>query len=188
MTQSMLSSFADKHISLDEHNQQSGFRRWNSLIYDWEVEYQDYIRPDENWHDAPEGYVETHVIVEITEALVTARDKKYKKVKRPGYKLTVTQNRLLPGDEQEWESYTTLEEEYQKDKLNNCFSAFQRELLNIQIWIAVAESRAKLLPTNSETFECPFCGWATNTTSHDISCIGCGKRFWDSELFKPHIQ
>jgi len=181
MTQSMLSAFAKQTISFEEQNKRSGFRRWNNLIYEWEVEYQGYNRPDEIYPDAPKGFIDFHVVVEIIEALVTARDKKYKKVKRPGYKLSITQNTCLP--ENDWESILVYEEEFKQDQLKKAFDIFQRELLNIQSWIIIAESRATLMPDNKNTFECPFCGWATDSIEDDISCHGCGKRFWSEKMW-----
>lgn len=176
----MLSAFAKQTITLEDHNKSSGFRRWNNLIYDWEVEYQGYNLPDDIYPDAPEGFIDFHVVVEIIEALVTVREK-HKKVKRPGYKLSITQNTLLPDEN--WESIITYEEEFKQDQLNKAIDIFQRELLNIQSWILIAESRANLMPDNKHTFECPFCGWATDSTKDDISCHGCGKRFWSEKMW-----
>jgi len=39
------------------------------------------------------------------------------------------------------------------------------------------------MPDNKDTFECPFCGWATNSTKDDTSCHGCGKRFWSDKMW-----
>lgn len=67
---------------------------------------------------------------------MTARVKN-KKVKRPGYKLLITQNTLLP--EEDWETIIVYEEEFKQDQLNKAIDIFQRELLNIQSWILIAE-------------------------------------------------
>ena len=82
-----LCAFGGKTISVADWTQD--FRPWNRVVLDWEIEYSGYARGDEN----PKGYVHYHVIVELTEALVLVRKPKtYKKIERPGYKLTVTQN------------------------------------------------------------------------------------------------
>jgi len=114
---------------------------------------------------------------------VTARDKKtYKKVKKPGYKVEIFQNVALPG--QEWETYQCYEESFSKNKLDQAYDAFQREVLNIQTWIEVAESRAKLMPEGKAVFECMNCGWVTNQERDDIVCPGCGRRYWSEKLWK----
>jgi hypothetical protein len=175
--QLMLSSFAKKTISVDESTK--GFRPWNNLILNWEVEYRGYSRED----GEPEGYVDFHVVVEITEALVKVRTPKtYKKVKRPGYKLIVVQNMAFEG--REWDGCIVYEESFIKDRLKRVFDVFHREVLNIQRWIRIAESRARLIPNRADVFGCPFCGWATNVWMDDITCEGCGKRFWSGKLWK----
>ena len=177
-SQTMLNRFSQKTISMAEHTKQLDLRPYNNLIYDWEIEYKGYWRGED---DIPEGFVDFHVYVDITEALVTARDKKtHKKLKRPGYKLTVTQNHAFP--EMGWESYVVYDEEFKKDQLDKAFDAFQRELLNIQGWIIIAESRAKLIPEGKDVFECMHCGWVTDQLKDDITCIGCGKRYWSYNL------
>jgi len=176
----MLTGFTKKAISLGQYNKQHGIRRWNSLVYDWDVEFTGYQRSDD---DRPQGYIKFHVIIEIIEALVNTRDKKtYKKTKVPGYKLTITQNMALP--ENDWESFIVYEEDFMKNQIHNAIDAFQRELLNIQSWIEVAESRAELIPKDKDVFECPFCGWVKDSRQDDISCYGCGKRFWSEKLWK----
>lgn len=173
----MLSSFTKKTISMDESTK--GFRQWNNLILDWEVEYRGYSRED----GEPEGYVEFYVIVEITEALVKViKPKTCKKVERSGYKLIVAQNMAFEGTE--CDSYIVYEESFIKDRLKRAFDVFHREVLNIQRWIRIAESRARLIPNRADVFECQFCGWATNVWMDDITCEGCGKRFWSDKLWK----
>lgn len=179
MTQTMLTGFSEKALSLDEYNRKEGARRWNNLVCDWDVEYQGYWRGEDN---IPEGYIDFHIIVEIVEALVTSREKKtYKKVKVPGYRLSVTENVAFP--DKEWESFVAYEAEFQKESLKKGFDAFQRELLNIQSWITIAEARAELIPHGRDVFECAFCGWVTDQVTDDITCCGCGKRFWSEKLW-----
>ena len=74
--QSNLSAFLGKTVSTNEST--LGFRPWNKTILDWEIEYQGYSRGDD---EGPPGYIDFHVIVEIKEAMVWAKDqnKKYKK-------------------------------------------------------------------------------------------------------------
>ena len=86
--------------------------------------------------------------------------------------------------EKEWESYITYEESFQMGQLKKAFDAFQRELLNIQSWIEIAESRARIIPQGNEVFECFHCGWVTDIWSDDITCKGCGKRYWSDRLWK----
>ena len=177
MTQLMLSSFSQKTISMGKSTK--NFRPWNNIIFEWDVEYLGYSRG----FDEPEGIIEYHVIVEIMEALVKARNPKTnKKIERPGYKLIITQNMVFQG--KDWESYIVYEEAFQKDKLKKAFDVFQRELLNIQVWIKIAESRARLIPKGNDVFECSFCGWVTNAWGEDITCEGCGKRYWSEKLWR----
>ena len=177
MTQLMLSSFSQKTISMGESTK--NFRPWNNIIFDWDVEYFGYSRGI----DEPEGIIEYHVIVELMEALVKARNPKTnKKIEMPGYKLIINQNMAFKG--RGWESYVVYEEAFQKDKLKKAFDVFQREVLNIQGWIRIAESRLHLIPKGLDVFECSFCGWVTNAWSDDITCQGCGKRYWSDKLWR----
>lgn len=178
MTQQlMLSAFSQKTISMTESTK--SLRPWNNIIFDWDVDYLGYSRgPDE-----PEGIVEYHVVVELSEALVNTRNPKTnKKVERPGYKLIITQNIAIEG--RGWESYVVYEESFQKDKLKKAFDLFQREVLNIQGWTRIAESRFHLIPKGLDVFECVLCGWVTDVWSDDITCEGCGKRYWSEKLWK----
>jgi len=175
--QLMLSSFSTKTISMDESSK--GFRPWNNNVFDWEVGYQGYYR-EEGKH---EGYVDFHVLAEIREALVKVRkdNKTYRKIEVPGYKLIITQKMALTG--REWESYVVFEEAFPKEQFRKAFDVFRREVLNIQGWIKIAESRARLMPDKGEVFECVFCGWVTDTWTDDILCEGCGKRYWSDKLW-----
>lgn len=156
------------------------FRPWNNLILDWEIEYQGYSRKDDNHI---EGYINFHVIVEIKEAVVKARaPKTYRKRNKPGYKLTIIQNIAFEG--KEWESYVLYEESFQMDQLGKAFDVFQRELLNIQCWVDIAESRARIIPQQNDVFECFHCGWVTDIWSDDIICEGCGKRYWSERRWR----
>jgi hypothetical protein len=176
----MLTGFTKKAISLAQYNREHGIRGWNNLVYDWDVEFIGYQRSDD---DSPQGYIKFHVIAEIVEVLVITRDKKnYKKTKVPGYKLTITQNMALPGHV--CESLIVYEEDFMKNQFSKAIDAFQRELLNIQSWIEIAESRADLVPKNKDVFECPFCGWVKDSWQDDITCYGCGKRFWSKKLLQ----
>ena len=173
----MLSSFSQNTISIGELTK--NFRPWNNIIFDWDVKYFGYSRGI----DEPEGMIEYRVIVRLMEALVKTKDRKTKKkIERPGYKLIITQNMAFHG--KDWESYIVYEEAFQKDKLNKAFDVFQRELLNIQVWIKIAESRARLIPQGNDVFECLSCGWVTDVWSDDITCEGCGKRYWSDKLWR----
>jgi hypothetical protein len=178
ITQSNLSAFSGKTVSMNELTM--GFRPWNKTILDWEIEYQGYSRED---NESEEGLIDFKVIVEIKEALVPAKGpKRHKKFKRQGYILTVIQN-MAPGGH-EWESYIVYEESFQMDQLKKAFDVFQRELLNIQSWVEIAESRARIIPQGNDVFECFHCGWVTDIWSDDIMCKGCGKRYWSDRLWK----
>ena len=181
-TQLMLSSFSQKTISFSKATK--GLRPWNNLILDWEVEYQVFSKGE---MDEPQGYIDFHVVVEIVEALIRVKDQKTgKKVERPGYTLIVFQNMALEG--KNWESYVVYDETFTKDKLDKAFDVFQREILNIQNWIEIAESRALLIPSGSAVFECWCCGWVTEKLNDDITCFGCGKRFWSDKLWGGDAQ
>ena len=179
MTQTMLTGFYQKGTEMDVYSKEVESRRYNNLIFDWDIEYQGYQRKEV---DIPEGYVDFHVIIEIVEAIVTVRDKKtYKKGKKPGYKLTVSQAIAYP--EEEWESFIIYDEQFKKEQLNKAFDVCQGEILNIQNWITIAESRASLIPKKKDVFECMFCGWVTDQMGDDITCHGCGKRFWSDKMW-----
>jgi hypothetical protein len=171
-----LSAFSGKTISMDESTKD--FRPWNRTILDWEIEYRGYNRGE----DGPEGYIDFHVVVEINEAVIIARNPKtYKKVEKPGYKLSIFQNMAFEG--KEWESYVVHEESFEKKKLKKAFDAFQRELMNIQCWVEIGESRARIIPQANDVFECFHCGWVTDIWADDIMCQGCGKRYWSERLW-----
>ena len=149
----MLSSFSQKTVSFSEATKD--VRPWNNLILDWEVEYRGFSKSE---MDELEGYIDFHVVVEIVEALIPVKDQRSrKKVERPGYTLIVFQNMAL--EDKNWESYVVYDESFTKDKLVKAFDVFQREILNIQNWIEIAESRARLIPSGKDVFECWFCGW-----------------------------
>ena len=82
-----------------------------------------------------------------------------------------------------WESYVVYEECFPQNKLKKAFDVFEREVLNIQSCIRIAESRARVIPMANDVFECPCCGWVTDIWSEDITCNGCGKRFWSETLW-----
>ena len=158
-------------------------RPWNQVILEWDVDYTGYVRED--GHN--EGYLDFHVMVEIEEALVTARqEKSYKKVQRPRYKLAVTQETTFKSGKTE--SYIIYEESFQKDQLRKAVDAFQRELLTIQNWIEIAESRARIMPQHNDVFECQWCGWVTDIWSDDITCQGCGKRYSSERIWKGNRE
>jgi rubrerythrin len=176
-TQRILSHFSKKTISMDAFTR--GFRPWTQLILEWDVDYIGYAR-EEGQH---EGYLDFHVTVEVREALVrTRKGETYKKTQKPGYKLTVTQD--ITFEDGEKERYMIHEESFQKDQLRKAVDAFQRELLTIQNWIEIAESRARIMPQHNDVFECHWCGWVTDIWSDDITCQGCGKRYWSERIWK----
>jgi hypothetical protein len=176
--QLILSSFSQKTISFSEATK--GLRPWNNLMLDWEVEYQGFSNGEMG---EPQGYIDFHVAVEIVEALIRVKDQKTKKkIDRAGYKLIVLQNMALEG--KEWESYIVYDEPFKKDEIKKAFDVFQREILNIQSWVEIAESRARLIPSGKAIFECWFCGWVTDKFNDDITCFGCGKRFWSDKLWR----
>ncbi len=139
--------------------------------------------------DELQGYIDFHVAVEIVDTLIRVKDKKTgKKVKRPGYTLIVFQNMAL--EDKEWESYIVNEESFKKDELKKAFDVFQREILNIQNWIEIAESRARLIPTGSAVFECWFCGWVwayvqLNMQGFGNLCFNAHCIYHSSEIENP---
>jgi len=158
-------------------------RPWNQLILDWNVNFTGYVRED----GQKEGYVDFHVMVDLREALVRARQEKtYKKIQRPGYKLTVNQE--MTFERGKTESYIIHEESFQKDQIKRAVDSFQRELLMIQRWIEIAESRARIMPQHNDIFECHWCGWVTDIWSDDITCQGCGKRYWSERIWKGNRE
>jgi len=176
--QQKLSSFTDQGISFAEATKE--FRPWNKVVLEWDVEYCGYDRGE---NSGPEGYVDFHVIVHIVEALVMTRNPKtYKKVKAPGYKLVVTQNMAFKNVP--WESFIVYEESFLENQLKKAYDIFKREILNIQGWIEIAESRARIIPKANDVFECHCCGWVTDTWNDDILCQGCGKRYWSERLWR----
>jgi hypothetical protein len=180
----MLTGFTRKTNSMGGHGKQREIQAYNNLVFDWDIDYQGYQRND---GDIPEGYIDFHLVIEIVEAIIKVRDEKTnKKVKRPGYKLTAYQNIVYP--ERQWQSYIIYDEEFKKEHLNKAFDVFQREVLNVQDWIAIAESRACLIPENKEAFECMFCGWVTDRMADDITCHGCGKRFWSEKIWSKRTK
>jgi Zn finger protein HypA/HybF involved in hydrogenase expression len=100
--------------------------------------------------------------------------------------MTVIQNIAFDG--KECESNIAYEESFQMDQLKNAFDVFQRELLNIQCWVEIAESRARIIPQGNDEFECFHCGWVTDIWTDDIICPGCGKRYWSEMLYLPDIS
>jgi len=178
--QLMLSSFSTKTISMDESTK--GFRPWNNKVLEWDVKYQGY-----QMEKGIERYVDFHVLAQIREALVKLRkdSSSYKKIEVPGYKLTITQEIAIGG--REWESGVVYEEAFPKDQLRKSFDVFRREVMNIQGWIEIAESRARIIPNKADAFECTWCGWATDVWADDILCKGCGKRYWSDRLWVGEV-
>ena len=175
--QLMLSSFSEKTIPLDEATK--GFRPWNNKVFDWEVEYRGYSRDE----DEVEGYIDFHIVVEIREALVKVKkEKSNKKVEVPGYVVVITQNMVFETGQKE--SYVAYDESFIKAVLKKAFDVFMLELLEIQTWINIAESRARLIPIKADVFECNCCGWVTHKWADDIFCDGCGKRYWSRSLWE----
>lgn len=180
--QLMLGAFCQKTIPVSEATKD--LRPYNRVILNWEVDYRGFSSKEP---DEPQGYLDFHIYVSIKESLIRIRDQKTgKKVERPGYKLTVAQDMAFEG--QKWESYLVHEESFKQTEIRKAFDAFQRELLNIQGWIDIAESRAKFIPSGKDAFECPFCGWVTDELEDDITCYGCGKRFWSESLLKRQAR
>jgi len=179
--QPMLSEFTKETVSMDAFT--LGFRPWNQVILDWGVDYTGYTREE----GQNEGYLGFHILVELKEALVRGREEKTsKKVPRPGYMLTVTQE--MTFEDGKTEQYIIHEESFPKDECKKAVDAFQRELLIIQTWIEIAESRARIMPQHNDVFECPWCGWVTDIVSDDITCQGCGKRYWSERMWKGNRE
>ena len=174
-----LSSFAEKAISLEESTKD--FRPWDKTIIDWEIKYHGYVREE----GGPKGFIECHVTVEIKESLIQIKNPKtHKKVTKPGYKLSVFQDVSFEGKGRE--NNIVYEEEFEKQDLKKAFDVFQRELLNVQGWVEIAESRARIIPKENDVFECIHCGWVTDILSDGITCEGCGKRYWSERFFTVH--
>jgi hypothetical protein len=174
-----LSSFSEKTVSLAESTKD--FRPWDKTVIDWEIKYHGYVREE----GGPKGVIECHVTVEIKESAIQIKSPKtHKKFTKPGYKLSIYQDVSFAG--KGWENNIVYEEEFEKKDLNKAFDVFQRELLNVQGWVEIAESRARLIPKENDVFECIHCGWVTDIWSDDITCEGCGKRYWSERFFSSH--
>ncbi len=174
--QMMLSAYSQKTITMDQSI--DGFRRWNRKIVDWDIDYRGYST--ENGGD----FIDFHVAVELREAIVKVRVEKgagKKKVDRAGYRLTVFQAFVI--GENEPEGFICSQEDFALYQKAKAVDVFEREIMNIQNWVMIAELRSELIPAAKAVFECPFCGWVTDTWSPDISCMGCGKRFWAKEMW-----
>ena len=171
-----LSSFSEKTVSLAESTKD--FRPWDKTVIDWEIKYHGYVRED----GGPKGFIEYHVTIEIKESVIQIKSPKtHKKVTKPGYRLSVFQD--VSFESKVWENNIVYEEEFEKQDLKKAFDVFRRELLNVQNWVEIAESRARLIPKENDVFECIHCGWVTDIWSDDITCEGCGKRYWSERYF-----
>ncbi len=176
MSQQTLAGFSEKTLSMGEST--SDFRPWNRIVLEWDIDYQGYQR---EW-DGEEGYLDFHVIVMIKEALVVGKyPQTGKKGEQPGYCLTVRQSMAFCGDDPDWQVIS--KEGFRRDDLKKAIDTFQREVLNVQDWIEIAESRARLIPNQNDLFECFHCGWVTDLYSDEIICPGCGKRYWSERMW-----
>jgi hypothetical protein len=168
-TQQTLAGFSEKTRSVS--NSMSGFRAWNRVILEWDIDYHGHHRnEDRDWH------VDFHVRVFIKEAMIRLKDPLTRKKKEmPGYSLIVFHSMALDGAQPD--SEIVYEEPFRINQLPKAFDAFQQEVLNVQSWVEIAESRARLMPKQNDLFECFHCGWVTDIWSEDILCEGCGKRY-----------
>jgi hypothetical protein len=177
-TQPTLSDFAQKTISFGKAMRD--FRAWNRVILDWDIAYQGYQRDEQR-----EGSVDFHVRVVIREALV--RDPQTQKKQRmPGYSLTIFQFIAFDGDRRD--SQVVFEELFRADELPKAVDAFQQQVLNVQTWAEIAESRARVMPNQNDVFECFHCGWVTDIWSDEIVCEGCGKRYWSERMWSKGLR
>jgi len=175
-TQPTLSDFAQKAISSSKSMTDS--RAWNRVVLDWDIAYQGYQRDEQR-----EGHVDFHVRVVIREALVRLKDPQtQKKRQMPGYSLTIFQTIAFDGDQSE--SLPIYEESFRMDDLPKAVDAFQRAVLTVQTWVEIAESRARVVPNQNDVFECFHCGWVTDIWSDEITCEGCGKRYWSEKALR----
>jgi hypothetical protein len=149
----------------------SDFRPWNRVVLDWTIDYQGYQRDEQR-----EGHVDFHVRVVIREALVRLKGTQtQKKRKMPGYSLTIFQVIAFDGDLRD--PQVVFEELFRADELPKAVDAFQQQVLNVQTWVEIAESRARVMWNQNDVFECFHCGWVTDIWSDEITCEGCGKRY-----------
>ncbi len=180
--QLMLSAFSAKTIAMDQSNE--GFRPWNNKALVWNLAYRGYFdEGDGGIHGLMDFFVE----VELREAVIKVRSKtsaRNKKVERPGYRLTITQSFIIhQGEESAPETFIAYQEDFALHEKRKAVDVFAREIMNIQGWAMIAESRALFIPSGRAVFECPFCGWVTDSWNRDICCDGCGKRFWSKEMW-----
>jgi hypothetical protein len=179
-TQPTLSDFAQKTISFGKAMRD--FRAWNRVILDWDIAYQGYQRDEQR-----EGHVDFHVQVVIREASVRLKDSQTQKMRKmPGYSLAIFQVIALGGDQSE--SLTVYEESFRINELPKAFDAFQQSVLTVQTWAEIAESRARVMPNQNDVFECFHCGWATDIWSDEITCEGCGKRYWSERMWSKRLR
>jgi len=155
-TQQTLGAFSEKTLSLSKETSDS--RPWNRVILDWDIDYQGYQKDVEG----EEGFLDFHVHVIIRETLVRVKDPQTtKKKEKTGYSLTVSQSVALNGHG--LDSQVVNEEYFQVHELPKAFDVFQREVLNVQTWVDIAGSRARLIPMQNVVFECFHCGCVTDT-------------------------
>ena len=175
-TQPTLSDFAQKAIS--SSNSLPNSRDWNRVVLDWDIDYQGYQRDEQR-----EGHVDFHVRVVLREALVRLKDLQTQtKRQMPGYSLTIFQTVSFDTDRRD--SHVIFEELFRADELPKAVDAFQQAVLNVQTWADIAESRARVMPNQNDVFECFHCGWVTDIWSDEITCEGCGKRYWSEKALR----
>ena len=156
------------------------FRPWDRVVISWNVEYRGYQRGDD---DRPEGPVGFHVTLEIREAVIVSNNPKQRR-RRAGkraYRLTVTHAMAPAGEDPD--SSIVYEEPFTEQEIKKAYDAFQREVLNVQSWVVIAEPRARIIPQANDVFECHHCGWVTDIWRDDITCEGCGRRYWSERIW-----
>lgn len=166
--QLMLSAFSRKTISMDEASR--GFRRWNTVLLEWDVAFDDYVKEP----GVKEGPVKRHVHIHLREALI----KKYRK-EHPGYVVEVTSSNRAQFFRVD--DYIDHQEQYLKKDYRKAVDAFQNAVLMAQDWIMIGEARASLISAGKAGFQCHNCGWVCEDlerTEFKDTCLGCGKRYW----------
>jgi len=177
VAQIKLTNFEKKTISPNALWQRDQEADLASRLLDWVVCYNGYKRADFHEEES-EGVVKFTVRVMLEQAFIRTWDKRLRKrTTKPGYRIVMCQLVVFPDGDK----ITLPDEVIQEVGLRykaRAVDAFTREIMNVQCWITIAESRARLIPKKRDWFECPFCGWVTDEESSDVMCQGCGKRFW----------
>lgn len=182
MTQLQLSNFVN---SLERAGRRR--RGFSSQLLVWEVEYIDYQRSDPEI-EAVQGYVLSEARIELREALIRRwNPQARKKTQWPGFVVSVSKKITYPDGPVTNLKDCILNESKLSEK-TKAVDAFRNAVLNVESWILIAQARVRLIPRELDALECMGCGWVTDDASEDITCPGCGNKFWFGEAWRCTTQ